>query len=1022
MKDQDSQHLAAIVRGSDDAIIGKSLDGIITSWNFGAQSIFGYTPDEAIGRTIAILVPPDRQDELPDILEKLARGERLTHYETLRVTKDGRLVNMSITISPIRDNLGIIIGASSIGRDVTKEKEAEAALRESARAYKLLMEQASDAILVSYPDQPLIDVNQRASDMLGYSREELLQLRGENNALPEGLSALSLRPEEFQDGDTVYSERVVRRKDGTTIVTELSTRQLDDRRILTIARDITYRKRAEESLRESEAQLRSAIDIAQLSTYEWNSHTDVLTWDPGMKDIWGLPHDTSVDNDIFLAGIHPDDRDYVQEQIAQSHNRADGGLFMAEYRVIGQQDKQERWVAVHGRTFFEGDTAVRQVGVAQDITERRRAEEALKERTEQLRVAQRLAQLGSWQWDIRNDKVDWSDELFLLFGVGPQQFEATFEAYMGFVHPEDKERVGKDIEQALQEKSSFTHETRVVKLDGTIWHLQARGEAVLDEAGNVIGMLGTAQDITERKRAEEALRASEQKFRAIFENTLEAVFITDDKGTFVDVNHAATTLAGLPAWELVGRNYMEIQSWKPTAQLLLLQDQVAEGDEANGDLQFVSANGEIRDIEYFSKLNFIPGYNLSVAHDHTERRRTEEARLARYAAERANHAKSEFLSRMSHELRTPLNAILGFGQLLQMDSPTPEQAESVGYILKAGQHLLVLINEVLDIARIEDGKIDFSIEPVSVRDVLQESLHLVQPMAAHRNIEMKADLAAMNNCYVMADHQRLQQVLMNLLANAIKYNREGGAVNVSCSASSCNADGLNPQDTMQRSRVRIAVSDTGPGLAPGDVGRLFTPFERLGAEQSDVEGTGLGLALCKHLVEAMRGVIGVDSEQGAGSTFWVELAPAVEHLPVDDLLVTGSLLDIQLREQIHTILYIEDNLSNLRLIERILGKRPEVNLITAMQGQMGLDMAFEHMPDLILLDLHLPDITGDEVLRRLREDYRTVSIPVVVLSADASPRQADKLLEAGAQAYLTKPIDVGQLLKVLGETTAPRKA
>jgi len=263
---------------------------------------------------------------------------------------------------------------------------------------------------------------------------------------------------------------------------------------------------------------------------------------------------------------------------------------------------------------------------------------------------------------------------------------------------------------------------------------------------------------------------------------------------------------------------------------------------------------------------------------------------------------------------------------------------------------------------------------------------------------------------------------MNLLVNAIKYNREGGKITVSCGDVGCEADGVNAQDTQQRSNVRIAVSDTGPGIASGDIGRLFTPFERLGAEQSDVDGTGLGLALCKHLVEAMGGVIGVESEQGIGSTFWVELAPAVEHMPVDDLLVTGSLLDIQLREQIHTILYIEDNLSNLRLIERILRKRPEVNLITAMQGQMGLDMAFEHRPDLVLLDLHLPDMTGNEVLRRLREDDRTASIPVVVLSADASPRQADKLLEAGAQAYLTKPIDVQQLLTVLGEATALRKA
>jgi CheY-like chemotaxis protein/two-component sensor histidine kinase len=310
---------------------------------------------------------------------------------------------------------------------------------------------------------------------------------------------------------------------------------------------------------------------------------------------------------------------------------------------------------------------------------------------------------------------------------------------------------------------------------------------------------------------------------------------------------------------------------------------------------------------------------------------------------------------------------------------------------------------------------------------MQESLDLVQPLAAHRNIELNADLAWMDNCFVMTDRQMLQQVLLNLLANAIKYNRKGGEVNVSCSELSYEADGALVLATRRQdpqlphlprspSKVRIAVSDTGPGLSPDQVARLFTPFERLGAEQGVVEGTGLGLALSKHLVKAMGGAIGVESEPGVGSVFWVELSAVDQHMPGLELLVTGPLFNIQLEEQSRKVLYIEDNLSNLRLVERILTKRPEINLITAMQGQMGLDMASEHRPDLILLDLHLPDMTGNEVLRRLRQDPRTATIPVVVLSADANPRHVEKLLEAGAQAYLTKPLDVMQLLQVLGET------
>jgi len=258
--------------------------------------------------------------------------------------------------------------------------------------------------------------------------------------------------------------------------------------------------------------------------------------------------------------------------------------------------------------------------------------------------------------------------------------------------------------------------------------------------------------------------------------------------------------------------------------------------------------------------------------------------------------------------------------------------------------------------------------------------------------------------------------LLNLLANSIKYNHEGGVVNISCSQLSSESDGTQQhEDPQLPAKIRISVSDTGPGLPPDKVARLFTPFERLGAEQGEVEGTGLGLALSKHLMEAMGGAIGVESEEDKGCTFWVELAPADVQMPGFELNVTGPLFSIQVGEQDRTMLYIEDNLSNLRLIERILSKRPEINLISAMQGQMGLDMAYEHRPDLILLDLHLPDMPGNEVLLRLQEDPRTASIPVVVLSADANPRQVDKLMKAGARAYLTKPLNVKQLLKVLEE-------
>ncbi len=384
-----------------------------------------------------------------------------------------------------------------------------------------------------------------------------------------------------------------------------------------------------------------------------------------------------------------------------------------------------------------------------------------------------------------------------------------------------------------------------------------------------------------------------------------------------------------------------------------------------------------------------------------------EAERAREDAERANRAKSEFLSRMSHELRTPLNAILGFGQLLEMDGLEPQHQESVEQILKGGKHLLDLINEVLDIARIESGRITLSLEPIVLADAMGEAIHLIQPLAAEQGIELKSDDAWPADGYVRADRQRLKQVLLNLLSNAVKYNRPGGRVTVRC------------MDV--RDEVRIQVSDQGVGIPPERMDRLFVPFERLGAEGTAVEGTGLGLALSKGLTEAMGGRLGVKSAVGQGSTFFVQLPLA----QAPGIMVEGKeAVDrtfLLAPAGAHMLLYIEDNLANLKLIEGALNHRPGLILLNAMQGSLGLDLARQHQPDLILLDLHLPDMPGEEVLRHLQGDPTTQRIPVIVISADATPGQIRNLLDAGARAYLTKPIDVSRFFEAVDEALAERR-
>lgn len=358
-------------------------------------------------------------------------------------------------------------------------------------------------------------------------------------------------------------------------------------------------------------------------------------------------------------------------------------------------------------------------------------------------------------------------------------------------------------------------------------------------------------------------------------------------------------------------------------------------------------------------------------------------------AEAANRSKSEFLSRMSHELRTPLTAILGFGQLLEASDLSESDQEAVEYIVKAGNHLMGLINDVLDFSRIESGKLLLSMEPVAVSDLLKEVLSLMQGFATERRVQLSREVPV--GCgFVQADMQRLKQVLLNLISNAIKYNQVGGRVSFSCDRSN--------------GRARLGVHDTGSGIPAELQLRLFQPFDRLGAERSSVEGTGLGLALSKQLVEAMDGTLTLESSFGQGSTFWIELADAQEQFIGETELETG----IESAEGIrnYTILYIEDNLSNIKLVERVLGYRSDIRLMTAMQGRLGLELALLHLPDLILLDLHLPELEGKEVLRELRLNSRTREIPVVVLSADATPKQIRRVLDAGANTYLTKPFDI----------------
>ncbi len=511
-------------------------------------------------------------------------------------------------------------------------------------------------------------------------------------------------------------------------------------------------------------------------------------------------------------------------------------------------------------------------------------------------------------------------------------------------------------------------------------------------------------DISLRKETMDALADSIEKSRAIFDAAVDSIIVLDENLKVLEASPSNDTFFSFSREETEGRQAMDFVHPDDRAMVLeAVAQSFAKNEVVRVRFRGLRTDGRWVNIESRGRAlrdaEGTPTGLVIISRDETESVEAAAAlESAKEEAERANLAKSEFMSRMSHELRTPLNSVLGFAQILQMEMTSAEELELIGYIVKSGGYLLELINEVLDISRVESGNIAVELEVVSSAELIRQCLEMVSGQAAESGV------AIIDNCdgdyYVRADFQRLKQVLVNLLTNAIKYNFSGGSVTLDC-------DDVG-------GRMRLSVTDTGPGVAPQLHDRLFAPFDRLDAESRGIEGTGLGLALSKGLMEAIGGSLGVESNLGAGSTFWLEL-PIVSAQTsssgdgVGDDLATAPLVDTPAA----TLLYVEDNVGNVRLMERLLLHRPNVRLLTSFEGSRGVELAKEFQPDLILLDVHLPDLSGIDVLDQLTRDERTSSIPVIMLSADASQEQIKRFSDAGAVDYLTKPLDLEYFLTLL---------
>lgn len=667
--------------------------------------------------------------------------------------------------------------------------------------------------------------------------------------------------------------------------------------------------------------------------------------------------------------------------------RKDDSAFLNEIRVAPVQNEQGQVTHL--------------VAITDDVTEREQIFNRLAASEDRLRRSQSYANIGTWDWNIQTGELYWSERIAPLFGMRSIE-KATYKDFLKVVHPEDRKKVHAAVFACLKLGQKYDIEHRCVWPDGSVHWMLERGDVVRDRDGVPLQMLGIVQDITRRKNAELALRKNESHLNAAQRIAHFGQWATDYRNSTITWSDEVYRIFGQDPKKFIpsSKNFYQlvhpddVQAIRNSEQAALdthIHDVVYRVMRPDGRMCWVRELAEMVLDEYGS-----PASLLGTVQDITVIKQAEfDLIQARDEAERASRAKSEFLSNMSHELRTPMNAILGFSQLLDSD-PTleKEQRESVGEILKAGRHLLDLINEVLDLSRVEAGRIELSLEPLSFQDIKEECLALIEVLALDQGIAIECSLA--DNFVFWADRTRFKQVLINLFSNAIKYNRKGGRISIRSAPGSRSSLG------------RILISDTGSGIPPNRLPELFQPFNRLDATGSGIEGTGVGLALSKRLLEVMGGDIGVESLPARGSTFWLEL-PLFNRIPFQT-------------QRPQNVLYIGDNLASIRLISHMLSQRPHLSLHTAISPSSAADMAQIQQPDLLLLDLGRPEANSLNALAELRAHEVLQQIAVIAIAADASTSEIAHGLAAGFSGYLTKPISIECLFAAIDSALKHDKA
>lgn len=1029
---QDSERKLEVTLNSiADAVIATDCNASVTLMNHVAEQLTASTIKVTEGNSICeffhLVNKETREPILNPVLETLLHGVAHGASDNILILPNGTEYNIAHSCAPIRDRDGQVIGAVLVFRNITAENAAQQALLDTTERIKTIVGTVIDSIVTFDARTGVIEsVNTATEKMFGYSATELIgqkinlivpELDGTAGALDYYKSSLAER------NKGIVREVAGKQKDGQHFPMEIAVNEmrLDGERYLAcVLRNITARKHQEALMLESEYRYSKLFEIIDEGfcvvemIYENDQPIDQLFLEinPSFEKHTGFHNAKGKYLSDFIPEIVPD-LFAVYNQVLQT-----GEPVRFEYQL----SFLNLWFDIYTCRF--GNPENKRVAIVfENITQRKDSEQALRESDERVRLATEATGVGIWELNLADNSMRWDKQMFRIYGVQPTPDGIVArDLWPQHLLPDDQlEQEGWGRAIHLQEGCS--REFRI-KQGGTnsIRYIRSVETLRTDAKGRVESIVGTNLDITEIKHTEETLRESERHLRAVINALPVAIYATDATGRLTHFNQTAVEFSGCvpelgnDTWckglrlfhpDGSSMDYEECPmtiSLKEGRPLFGVEAIVERPDKSR--INFLAHPTPLRD----TAGEIIGGINMLI--DISERKRLDQVLLeknielnkAKTLAEKANRAKSNFLSNMSHELRTPLNAILGFAQLIDESNPqpTPSQKRSVLQILQAGWYLLDLINEVLDLTLIESGRLPLSIETVSLPDLMRECKAMVEPQALNRNITL--NFPEFNSPFkVTADNTRLKQVLINFLSNAIKYNRPNGKVTVTCEE--CAAD-----------RVRISVEDTGEGLSPEQLSQLFQPFNRLGKENSNEEGTGIGLVMTKRLVKLMGGKIAVESKVGRGTRFSVELLMGADGsmgIARNDTNANPEYQQIKSTSSKRTLLYVEDNLANLTLIEDIIESRTDFLLLTAHDGFAGVELARLAQPDLILMDINLPGLSGTEALKILAKDPLTKNIPVIALSANAIPSDIRKGLEAGFFRYLTKPIRINEFMSSL---------